>query len=241
MKKRYWILALLGVVLGAVLGTWRSHSQIDPLAELFPAEKVKGYMEGTVVRIASNLSSKSITGGAIVVAEAITPGPIPPERLGPTCLGVLKGLLQQQRNTDWICVFVAEDSALDATSNWMAVAEYHRGQVTLRGRPPTAAQLDSLRARGMPAHRPDVKEAERVNEVFEANQGLKAERWNLSQTLRGSSPGSLQRESFFRLELDSRSLSDLGKKNGMTGEQLRALVLAVTRYYWLNAGTPWQP
>ncbi len=240
MNKRLWALAGLGVVLGAGFGFWRAQSQRDPLADLFPAEKIRGYVEGMRLRIASNLTSKSITGGAVLLAEAIAPGPVESSRLGPTCLAVLKGLLQQRRDTEWICVFLAEDSALAATSNWLAVAEYRRGEVTLRGGHPTSSQIDSLKALGLSAHRPDAAETALINEVFEANQGLKAERWRLSQTLRGA-PAGLDRGEFFHLELDSRSLSEAGKRHGMTGDQVRALVLGVTRYYWLRVGETWRP
>ena len=241
MNKRFWLLAAIGIILGAALGLWQRHEPGDPLAKLFPEKKIHGYIKGMRVLIASNLSSKSISGGDILLAEAITPGPMEPNRLGPTCLGVLKGLLQQRPKADWICVFIAEDSALAATANWLAVAEYHRGQITLRGRPPSPSQLDSLRSLSIIAHRPDAAEAVLVNEVFDTNSGLKAERWELSQTLRGATAASLNRESFFKLELDTRSLADIGKRHNRTGDQVRALVLSVTRYYWFKAGEIWEP
>ncbi len=239
MNKKFWVLialAVLGIIAGASIGFFQKSEPRDPLDKLFPEEKLKDYMDGTRILIASNLSSKTISGGDILLAEAITPGPVESNQLQPTCLGVLKGLLKQKPNTDWICIFIAEDSALAATSNWLAVAEYHRGQVTVRGGLPSTAQLDSLQSMGIPAHRPNASEAVLVNEIFTANSGLKSDRWELSQTLRGASNASLNRESFFKLELDTRSLADVGAKHGMTGEQVRSLVLGVTRYYWLRMG-----
>jgi len=239
MNKKIWLLALLGAALGAGLGFWKGRGKQDPLAELFPPEKTRGFVDGLSVRIASNLSAKSITGGEILVAEAVAPIPVDPERLEPTCLSLLQTLLRQNPKSEWICVFLAEDSALASTSNWLAVAEYQRGRITLRGGHPTAAQIDSLKARGLSAHRPDAKEAALVDAVYSANPGLKTVRWKLAQTLRGARPASLDKQAFFKLELDTRILSDVGKKHGRTGEQLRILTLGVTRYYWLRAGEPW--
>ncbi len=244
MNKKFLLLILLaiaGILAGFAIGFFQKHESGDPLEKILPEEKIKGYMNGTRILLASNLSSKTISGGDVLLAEAITPGPVEPGRLRPTCLGVLKGLLQQNPKADWICVFLAEDSSLAATSNWVAVAEYHHGQITLRGGFPSARQLDSLQSLGIPAHRPDAVEAAMVNEVFTANQGLKSDRWNLSQTLRGASNASLNREGFFKLELDTRTLADVGAKHGMSGDQVRSLVLGVTRYYWLMMGETLEP
>jgi hypothetical protein len=208
---------------------------------LFPEEKIAGAMEGMRVSLLSNLEGKSISGGEILVAEAVAPGPVSPEQLTPTCLRLLKGLLQQRREAEWVCVYLAEDSALAASYNWLATAEYHRGKVTLRGGHPTPSQMDSLRAKGIAVHRPQGGESKLVAEVFAAHSGLKAERWELSQSLRGASLATLDRETFFHLVLDTRKLFDIGKIHGRTGPEIRNLVSGVTRYYWLRAGEPWQP
>jgi hypothetical protein len=240
MNKKIWLLALLGAALGAGIGFFQGRSRQDPLTELFPPDRMKGYVENVNIRIAGNLTSKSITGGEILTAEAVAPTRLDPGKLEPTCLAVLRGLLRQNPDAEWICVFLAEDSALAATSNWLAVAEYQRGKIILRGGHPTAGQMDSLRTLGLSVHRPDAREAALVDAVFAANPGLKTERWKLAQTLRGASPASLDRKAFFRLPLDTRATADVGKKYGKTGEQTRNLVLGVTRYYWLRAGEPWQ-
>ncbi len=238
MNRRLWMMAALGALLGVALGVWHAEHR-DALNHLFPADKLQGFEQGTQIFIDTNLTSKTITGGAILIAQAITPGAIPPDRLGPTCLGVLKSLLLQRPHTDWICVFVAEDTDLAATSNWLAEAEYHRGRVTLRGGPPTPRQIDSLRSLGLGVHHPTPAEAALINAAFEAMPGLKADRWQLSQSLRGPSTANLDRETCLNPELETHALYLVGKSHGMNEMQVRDLVLAVTRYYWLRAGIPW--
>jgi len=217
------------------------HTAKDKVEALIPEEKIRGAVEGLKVSLVSNLEAKSISGGDILVAEAVAQGSVPADRLTPTCLRLLKGLLRQRRDAEWICLFLAEDSALAATSNWLAMAEYHRGEVVLRGGHPTLAQLDSLKNAGLSARRLENGEGVILTDVFTAHSGLKGDRWKLSQSLRGATSAALNRESFFQLELDTRILSDVGKKHGRSGDQIRSLVLSVTRYYWLRAGEPWRP
>jgi hypothetical protein len=234
-------MGLAGILLGISIGFWQKHSPRDPLAKLFPEEKLRGRVEGARVSIVSDLSSKSIGGGDVLLARVILPFHVDANRLDPTSLGILQGVLRQQPNTDWICIFIAEDSALAATSNWVSIAEYHRGEITLRGGHPSPVQIDSLQSLGIPAHRPDSAEAALVNETFVAHPGLRAARWKLSQTLRGATSASLNQEEFFKLELDTRTLFDVEKKHGMTGEQLRQKILGVVRYYWLRMGEAREP
>ena len=234
MNKRLWLLAAVGVALGAALGVWQRRGSHDSLADLFPEDKLKNAVPGLQISILGNMTAKSITGGEVIMARAVAPRRIQPIEISPTALNALKGILRQHK-ADWICVFLAEDSALAATSNWVAMAEFHRGAITLRGGLPSYQQLDSLKSLGLPVLRPDSEQALLVKEVFDS-LGIKSERWKLSQTLRGASPASLDRDAFLKLELDTRILSDIGKKHGMSGEQVRALVLGVTRYYWFRAG-----
>ena len=239
MKKPIWLLALIGVVLGVFIGILQNHQSHDPLEELFPAEKLKDAVADVRVGILGNLTAKSIMGGDILLARAITPRPLQPSEISSTVLNILRGILRQNK-ADWICVYLADDSILAATSNWTAVAEYHRGKITLMGGLPTSSQLDSVRASGLSILRPDSVQSRLVGEVFDSLR-IKSDRWKVSQTLRDASAASMDRGEFFRLELDTRELFNIGKKHAMTGDQVRVLVLSVTRYYWLNAGKVLEP
>jgi len=234
MNKRLWLLALIGVLLGVSLGVWKRQSSRDPLDSLFPEDKLKGAVSGIRVSIIGNMTAKSITGGEVILAQAMAPRPFQASEIDPTALNVLREILAQHK-ADWICVFLAEDSALEATSNWVAMAEYHRGAITLRGGMPTDQQIDSVKTSGLPILRPDSTQSRLVKEVFDS-LSLKSDRWTLSQSLRGSSSANMDREAFFKLDLNARTLSDIGKKHGMTGDQIRSVVLGVTRYYWLRMG-----
>ena len=234
MNKKIWLLVLLGIVLGISIGVLRQRGSRDPLSSLFPEDKLKGAVSGIQVSIIGNLMTKSITGGEVILAQAVAPRPLQPSEVNPTALNVLRGILSQ-RKADWICVFLAEDTALAGTSNWVVMAEYNRGTITLRGGLPTDLQIDSVKASSFPILRPDSIQSHLVWEVFDS-LSLRADRWTLSQSLRGSSSANLDRENFFKLDLNARTLSDIGKKHGMTGDQVRSTVLGVTRYYWLRMG-----
>ncbi len=241
MKKSIWVFAIFGVLLGSGLGFLRAHKAKDPLVELFPPEKLKGYVENVSIRIASNLKQTSINGKKSLQAEAVSPLFIPPEKLEATCLAILQGVLRQNKDFDWITIYLAEDTSLSATSNWLAVAEYQAGKITIRGGPPTPAQCDSLQTLGITVIRPDAKTAALINAVFSGSPGLKLERWKLSQNLRGATEASLNKEQFFQLSLNTKALAEEGKKFGLTAEKTRQQVMGITRYYWQRAGVPWPP
>src|SRR5690606_32388918 len=104
---------------------------------------------------------------------------------------------------EWICVFIAEDSAMAAGSNWVGVAEFRQGKVTLTGGMPTPSQLDSLAKAGMPTARPTAGDLKAVAAVYERAGSLAANRWRLSQTLLGAGSGRLDKTDFFKPEMET--------------------------------------
>lgn len=226
------IAALGGVGLG-VFQAMQKRGQQTQAADLFPAEKLAGYVQGTNIRIVEDGK-----GGRPVLAIAITPYGIKPEQVVPTGYGALKAVKRSYPKTDWISVFLAEDSAMADASNWVGVAEVRAGVVTVTGGVPTQAQIDSLGKLGQPFHRPTQAELKAVAAVYDSTAELASERWSLSQTLLGAGSGRIDKTHFLTLDLETNALHSAAKTVGMDPKQLQGLVGGVTRYYWSMAGNP---
>ncbi len=234
MKKSLLVMMLIGALLGGFLG-YLNGPKGDPLAKLLPAKDLTGYLEGTKVAIMANAKGRSITGGSLLCAEGWAPAGIAPQFLLPTVFGALKAVLQQNREADVVRLYLAEDSLLARAYQWVAVAEYRRGRITVTGGFPTEASLDSLRKLGLQARRPTQIETKALAQLFDQTGGLAAERLEVSQSLNipagGASP-----ESHFRLSLETPVLAKVGKPLGLKPQELKDAALAINRFYWLRAG-----
>lgn len=236
MNKKVIILALLAAVGGIILGVVQTMHQRGPQTqaqELFPPEKLNGYVQGTQIGVRENGK-----GGRPVVAVAVTPYGIKPEQVSPTGYGALKALRRSFPKNDWITVFMAEDSAMAEASQWLGVAELRAGKVTLTGGIPTQAEIDSLSRLGNPFRRPTKADLKAVAAVFDSTGGLASERWSLSETLLGAGTGRIDKSHFLKLDLETAPLHAAAKAMGMDARQLQALVHGVTRFYWTKAGEP---
>jgi hypothetical protein len=234
MKKSIWGFIAVGILLGGLFGYWRAPKG-DPLAELLPADLLKGYIEGTKVAIMTNAKGHSITGGSLLLAESWAPAGIAPESLLPTVYGAVKAVLQENRKADVVRLFLAEDSLRARAYQWCAIAEYRRGRITVTGGFPTPAQLDSLRKIGVEARPPKADEAILLAEIFDKTGGLAADRLELSQSLSVPATGAVS-DRFYTLPLETPVLAKVGKAHGLNVQQVRDAVLAINRYYWLNTG-----
>lgn len=234
MKKSFLLLALVGVGLGIGIG-FLSGPKGDPLAELLPATTLNGYIEGTQVAIMANAKGRSISGGSLLMAEGWAPSGIPEEKLLPTVYGALKAVLQQNRKAEVVRLYLAEDSLRARAYQWVAMAEYRRGRITVTGGFPSSQQIDSLKAMGLEARRPTLAEAKAIAAVFDRTGGLGAERLEVSQSIsvpRAGNPPA----AFFDLPLETKVLAAVGKENGLKAMELKDALLAVNRFYWLRAG-----
>jgi hypothetical protein len=229
----------LGAVLGVGAAFWRAPQTKDPLESTITDKALVGAVKGMRLQIHSNLGGESITGGKVGIAEAYFPGPAPESVWRPSLLASLRSLLMQEPASEWICVYLARDSAYAAAYQWLATGEYYRGTVTLRGGPPSETEMDSLRARGKAIRPPKEGDGALLAQVFAETPGLKHERLTLSTTLRGVNAASQDKESHLRLNLDTRALSQVAKAHGLKPLELRETVLAVNAYHWLRAGVPW--
>ena len=238
-RKQIWLMGAIGAVLGFGIAYLQAPQAQDPLEEVFPDSALTGAVSGMRLQILSNLGSQSITGGKVVMAEAYFPESAPESVWKPSLLSSLRSLLIQEPESEWICVYLARDSLFAAAYQWIAVGEYYRGQVTLRGGPPGQAEMDSLRAKGKAIRPPEPGDGKLLAEVFAATPGLKHDRLTLSATLRGANTAQLDKEALLRLKLDTRALSEVAKAHDLKPLELRETVLAVNAYHWLRAGVPW--
>src|SRR3954466_8114696 len=121
MNKKVIVLAVLAAIGGIALGILRSPERKNSKAQdLFPPEKMVGYVEKTNIKIVDDGKGKGGLGsGGSVLAMAVTPYGIKPEQVSPTGYQALKALHRQFKESDWISVFIAEDSAMADASNWV--------------------------------------------------------------------------------------------------------------------------
>jgi hypothetical protein len=237
VDKKIWILGLLGILAGLGLGVFRTMKNGAVAAkaaqDLFPTEKLNGYVQGTHIEVRGDDK-----GGRPVVAVAVTPYGIKPEQVSPTGYGALKALRRSFPKADWISVFIAEDSAMAESSEWVGVAEMRGGKVTVTGGIPSGRGLDSLSLPGEKLHRPTKADLKAVAALFDSTSGLSTERWDESQALLGAGSGRIDKSRFFTLDLQTASLHATAKALGMDPKQLQSLALGVTRFYWAKAGDP---
>jgi hypothetical protein len=234
VDKKIIILALLAAVGGVALGIIRSPQRKTAQGQdLFPAEKLQGFIKDT--RISVKEDGK---GGRPVLAIAITSFGIKPEQVSPTGYEALKTLHRSFPKTDWVSVFIAEDSAMAEASNWVGVAELRGGKVTVTGGIPTQAEIDSLGKLSKPFRRPTQEDIKAVAAVFDSTGSLSVERWDLSQTLLAAGSGRIDKSHFFTLDMETNALHSVAKSLGTDPKQLQGLVQGVTRFYWSKAGDP---
>jgi hypothetical protein len=234
MDKKVIILAVVAALGGIGLGVLRSPERKGQKAQdLFPPEKMQGYVANTAIKVVEDG-----TGGRPIVAVAVTPFGIKPEQVSPTGYGALKALHRQFPKTDWVSVFIAEDSAMADASNWVGVAELRQGRIVVTGGIPTQADMDSLRRIGQPLKRPTQEDLQAAAAVYDSTGSLTSERWDLSQTLLGAGSGRIDKSHFFTLDLETASLHSAAKALGKDPKNLQATLQGVTRFYWMKAGDP---
>jgi hypothetical protein len=232
------VIALLAMVGGIALGAFqamqkRGRQTQAQAQDLFPPEKLAGYVQNTHIKVVEEGK-----GGRPVLAIAVTPYGIKPEQVAPTGFGALKALHRSFPKTDWVSVFIAEDSAMADASNWVGVAELRAGKVTVTGGIPTQAKLDSLGKLGQPFRRPTQDDLKAVAAVYDSTGSLAGERWDLSQTLLAAGSGRIDKSRFLSLDLETNALHSAAKAVGADPKQLQGLVSGVTRFYWSKAGEP---
>lgn len=233
MDKKVVILSVLGALGGIAAALFLSpERKIAAVQELFPPEKLQGYVEGTRLRVVEPGNA----GGA-VMAWAIAPGALEPAQVAPTALWALKQVRKTYPDADRIAVFVAVDSAMAEASNWAGLAELRGDAVRLSGGLPTQAQLDSLAAEGQVLRRPTPEDLQVAADVFAATKGLGFERWQMARTLVGAT-GHIEKSRFDRLDLETTALGRVAKARKRPLKEVQNTVVAVTRYYWLRAGDP---
>lgn len=236
MSNKVLVLAGLAAIGGVAIGVFQAmhkRGQQTQAQDLFPEAKLAGYVQGTNIKVVEDGK-----GGRPVLAIAITPYGIKPEQVAPTGYGALKALRRNFPKTDWLSVFLAEDSAMADASNWVGVAELRAGQITVTGGIPTQAQIDSLGKLGQPFRRPTPEDLKAVAAVYDSTASLAGERWSLSQSLLGAGTGRIDKSGFLKLDLETASLHAAAKAVGTEPKQLQGLVSGVTRFYWSMAGNP---
>lgn len=232
MDKKVIVLACLAALGGIGLGILRSPERKGVKAEnLFPPEKLAGYIKNTSIKIVENGKN-----GRPITAIAITHYGMKPEEVSPTGYGALQALHHQYPKTDWVSVFIAEDSAMADASNWVGVAELRNGNVTVTGGLPSQKEMDSLAQVGQPLIRPTEKDLAATAMLFDSTQGLAGERWELSQSLLGAGSGRIDKSHFFTLDLETATLHSVAKSLGQDPKLLQKTALDVTRFYWMKAG-----
>ncbi len=232
MDKKLIAFMVIAAVLGVGLGVYRSPARKQGAAQdLFPPEKLQGYVTDTHIKVVDDGK-----GGRPVVATAVTPYGIKPAQVSPTGYGALLALHRQFPKSDWISVFIAEDSAMAEASNWVGVAELRIGKVVITGGVPTQAQIDSLNKSGILVRRPSPADLKLTATVFDSTGSLTAARWDLSQTLMGAGSGRIDKSHFLSLSLETSPLHAAAKALGKDPKEVQSTLLSVTRYYWLNAG-----
>lgn len=233
MDKKVVILAALAALGGIGLGILRAPARKggEQAQDLFPPEKLLGQVANTSIQVVEDGKD-----GRPVLAIAITQFGIKREQISPTGYGALHALHRQYPKTDWISVFIAEDSAMADASNWVAVAELRLGKVTITGGIPTQAEFDSLRNIGQPLKRPAPGDLLAVAMVFDSTEGLSSERWELSQSLLGAGSGLIDKSNFLDLDLETTALHSVAKAVGQEPKDLQATLQNVIRFYWMKAG-----
>ena len=152
MDKKVIILAVVAAVGGVGLGVLRSPAKQAAAAkeDVFAEEKLKGYAQNTQIKVLDDGKSKSGLSGGPVMAVAVAPFGVSAAQISPTGYGALKALRRQYRDADWIAVFIAEDSAMAEASNWIGLAQFRKGEVTVTGGLPSESELANLGPGGKP-------------------------------------------------------------------------------------------
>lgn len=234
MDKKVIILAVIAAMGGIGLGILRSPERKGEKAQnLFPSEKLQGYVKNTSIKIVSDGKN-----GRPISAIAIAEYGMKPEQVSPTGYGALQALHHQYPTTDWISVFIAEDSAMGEISNWVGIAELRLGKVTVTGGLPTQSEIDSLNHIGQTLKRPSKTDLIATATLFDSTQGLAGERWDLSQALLGAGSGRIDKSHFLTLDLETATLHAVAKSLGQEPKALQKTATEVVRYYWLKAGNP---
>jgi hypothetical protein len=241
MNKKVVVLAILAAIGGAAFAVLRSPERKTAQAEdLFPPEKLAGYAQGAQIKVLKSKGRTAGLGGAgATKAIVIVPYGIEPAQVASTGWWVLKALHKEYPDADWLAAFLAEDSAMASASNWVGIAEFHKGSVTVTGGLPTREQLDSLGKLGEPTRRPSPQDLKVAAAVFDSSGAIVNARWDLSQTLLGAGrSGAIDRSRFFDLDFETTTLHAVAKTLGKPPKEVQATVRAVCRYYWLRAGEP---
>lgn len=234
MNKKVVVLCILAAAGGAAIAVFRSPERKSAkAAEMFPEEKTRGFAQGAQIKVLKS------AGGGPTKAIVTTPYGIEAGRVAATGWWALKALHKQYPDAEWLAAFIAEDSAMAAASNWVGLAEFRRGAITVTGGLPTGAQLDSLAKLGSPTPRPSREDLRIAAAVFDSSGAVVNGRWDLSQTLLGASMGAHpDRGRFFDLNFDTQTLHNVAKSLGKSPKDVQNTVRAVCRYYWLRAGEP---
>jgi hypothetical protein len=233
-NKKVIILAVIAALGGIGLGILRSPERKGQKAQdLFPPEKLAGQVANTNIKVI-----ESGKNGRPVLAIAVSQFGIKPEQVSPTGYGALHALHRQYPKTDWVSVFIAEDSAMADASNWVGVAELRLGKITITGGIPTQADFDSLRRIGQPLKRPTQEDLLAVAAVYDSTEALSSERWDLSQTLLGAGSGRIDDSRFLFLDLETTALHAAAKAVAKEPKDLEKTLADVTRFYWMKAGIP---
>jgi hypothetical protein len=233
LDRKIVILAALGALGGFSAAIFLSPERKGAaVRELFPPEKLQGYVENVTLRVVEPGAS-----GGPVMAWAIAPNGLEPGQVAPTGMWALKQVRKTYPQASRIAVFVAADSAMAEASNWAGLAELRGDAVHLSGGLPTQAQLDSLAAQGQAIRRPTPEDLQVAAAVFAATKGLGFERWQLARGLVGAT-GRIDKARFASLDLETTALGKVAKARNRPLKEIQATVVAVTRYYWLRAGDP---
>jgi hypothetical protein len=236
VKKKVWILGLLGLLAGLAIALTQARIEGGARSEaqdLFPPEKRNGALTGSRILIRDEGK-----GGRPVEAVILAPFGVKPGEVAPTGYWALMSLHRSYSDADWISAFLAEDSAMYLACQWIGVAELRNGKVTVTGGIPDQREMDSLTRMGNPVHRPTRADLKAVSALFDSSRGLYTERRQLSRTLLGAGSGRIDKSRFLTLDLQTPSLHAAAKAQGMDAKRLQSLAHEVTRFYWVKAGNP---
>jgi hypothetical protein len=113
----------------------KQEPRANSLERLFPEKALAGAVNSNFN--GEQHPGKAVTGGILIEGRAIVQKDIRNDQIKPTAMAVLKGLKSKNPNVEWFHVFLTNDQRMVECSNWIAIAEYKEGKISIAGGLPT--------------------------------------------------------------------------------------------------------
>jgi hypothetical protein len=87
------------------------------------------------------IHGKNVKGGMLVRAKAFCPHNIKNDQIKPVAVQILNELKAKYPNCEWFFVWISDDRRMDASGNYIAIAELKEGKTQVRGGIPSKKEI----------------------------------------------------------------------------------------------------